>query len=104
MKIQEAQKAFNDTVQRIWQTRVPVHISREKVKKLQKLLIPERKHHTKITKESLKYGARVRERREETGLTQAELAEELGVSRSLISQIETGRHMPEQPRKFLLSI
>lgn len=37
------------------------------------------------------FGARVRERRQQKGLTQGDLAERLGISRTYLSQIEGGR-------------
>lgn len=39
-------------------------------------------------------GARVRQLRQERGLTQAELADLAGVSRQLVGAVETGRHLP----------
>lgn len=40
------------------------------------------------------WGSRVRQLRQERGLTQAELAELAGVSRQLVGAVETGRHLP----------
>ena len=40
---------------------------------------------------------RVRELREAKGLSQGELAEELGVSRQTINSIEVGRYIPSLP-------
>ncbi len=45
----------------------------------------------------------VRVRRLERGLSQAELAHVLGVSRQTINSIETGRYMPSLPLALLLA-
>ncbi len=46
---------------------------------------------------------RVRERRVELGLTQAEVATALGVSRQTVISIENGRYLPSLPLAFRLS-
>ncbi len=46
---------------------------------------------------------RVRERRVELGLTQAEVAAALGVSRQTVISIENGRYLPSLPLAFRLS-
>lgn len=45
----------------------------------------------------------MRERRAETGLSQAELAVAMGVSRQTINAIETGRHLPSLPLALALA-
>jgi putative transcriptional regulator len=45
----------------------------------------------------------VRERRQEALLSQAELAEAVGVSRQTINSIETGRYVPSLPLAFALA-
>ncbi len=45
----------------------------------------------------------VRERRAEVGLSQAELAAALGVSRQTINAIETGRYLPSLPLALALA-
>ena len=45
----------------------------------------------------------VRERRIELGLTQAEVAAALGVSRQTVISIENGRYLPSLPLAFRLS-
>jgi transcriptional regulator with XRE-family HTH domain len=44
-----------------------------------------------MTKQDMLIGARIREARQTAGLTQAQLAEQVGVSRSAVAQWETGR-------------
>ena len=46
---------------------------------------------------------RVRERRVELALTQAEVAKVLGVSRQTVISIENGRYLPSLPLAFRLS-
>ena len=45
----------------------------------------------------------VRERRTKRGISQAALAEVLGVSRQTINAIETGRYLPSLPLAFSLA-
>jgi putative transcriptional regulator len=45
----------------------------------------------------------VRVRREEAGLSQAALAEALGVSRQTVNSIETGRYDPSLPLAFAIA-
>jgi putative transcriptional regulator len=45
----------------------------------------------------------VRERRTERSLSQADLAEALGVSRQTVNAIETGRYLPSLPLAFDLA-
>lgn len=45
----------------------------------------------------------VRERRNERAISQAALAESLGVSRQTINAIETGRYLPSLPLAFALA-
>ena len=45
----------------------------------------------------------VRERRQARGLSQAQLAEALGVSRQTINSIETGRYVPSLPLAIALA-
>ncbi len=45
----------------------------------------------------------VRERRTERGLSQAELAKAVRVSRQTINSIETGRYVPSLPLAFALA-
>ena len=45
----------------------------------------------------------VRERRQARGLSQAQLAEALGVSRQSINSIETGRYVPSLPLAIALA-
>ena len=46
---------------------------------------------------------RVRELRRGSGLTQAELAEAMGVSRNTINSIENGRYIPSLPLALSLA-
>ena len=46
---------------------------------------------------------RVRDLREAAGLSQGQLAEELGVSRQTINSIETERYTPSLPLAFALA-
>jgi putative transcriptional regulator len=46
---------------------------------------------------------RVREKRTERGLSQAELAARLGVSRQTVISIENGRYLPSLPLAFRLA-
>lgn len=45
----------------------------------------------------------VRSRRDTLGLSQGELAKELGVSRQTINSIETGRYVPSLPLALALA-
>jgi putative transcriptional regulator len=45
----------------------------------------------------------IRDRRLKDDLSQAELAQSLGVSRQTINSIETGRYIPSLPLAFALS-
>jgi putative transcriptional regulator len=45
----------------------------------------------------------IREKRAERGISQAALAEALGVSRQTVNAIETGRYMPSLPLAFGLA-
>jgi putative transcriptional regulator len=45
----------------------------------------------------------VRERRAEQGLSQAALAQAMGVSRQTINAIETGRYLPSLPLAIVLA-
>ncbi len=45
----------------------------------------------------------VRRRREEAGMTQAQLADRLGVSRQTVNSIENGRYLPSLPLAFELA-
>ena len=45
----------------------------------------------------------VREQRTASGISQARLAEAVGVSRQTINAIETGRYMPSLPLAFALA-
>jgi len=45
----------------------------------------------------------VRERRDTEGLSQGELAKELGVSRQTINSIETGKYVPSLPLALALA-
>jgi putative transcriptional regulator len=45
---------------------------------------------------------RVRELREESGLSQGQLADELGVSRQTVNSIEVGRYTPSLPLALAL--
>ena len=45
----------------------------------------------------------LRDRRTEAGLTQAELAEALGVSRQTVISIENGRYLPSLPLAFRIA-
>lgn len=45
----------------------------------------------------------VRTRRQSLGLSQGQLAQELGVSRQTINAIETGRYMPSLPLAFAIA-
>ena len=45
----------------------------------------------------------MRERRGEQGLSQAELAQAMGVSRQTINAIETGRYLPSLPLAMALA-
>jgi len=46
---------------------------------------------------------RVREHRSRVGLTQADLATALGVSRQTVISIETGRYLPSLPLAFRIA-
>jgi putative transcriptional regulator len=46
---------------------------------------------------------RIRERRSEVGLTQADLAAALGVSRQTVISIENGRYLPSLPLAFRIA-
>ena len=46
---------------------------------------------------------RVREERTEVGLTQADLAAALGVSRQTVISIESGRYLPSLPLEFRIA-
>jgi putative transcriptional regulator len=46
---------------------------------------------------------RVREQRSEVGLTQADLAAALGVSRQTVISIENGRYLPSLPLAFRIA-
>jgi len=46
---------------------------------------------------------RVRERRTQQGLSQAELAAALGVSRQTVISIENGRYLPSLPLAFRIA-
>ncbi|HEY2312316.1 MAG TPA: helix-turn-helix transcriptional regulator [Streptosporangiaceae bacterium] len=46
---------------------------------------------------------RVKERRAARGLSQAELAAELGVSRQTVISIESGRYLPSLPLAFRIA-
>ena len=46
---------------------------------------------------------RVREQRQQTGWTQQNLAEHLGVSRQTVNAIETGKYDPSLPLAFALA-
>jgi len=46
---------------------------------------------------------RVRECRQQTGWTQQDLAERLGVSRQTVNAIETGKYDPSLPLAFALA-
>jgi putative transcriptional regulator len=46
---------------------------------------------------------RVREKRTERGLSQAELAARLGVSRQTVISIENGRYLPSLPLAFRIA-
>ena len=46
---------------------------------------------------------RVRERRTQRGLSQAELAAALGVSRQTVISIENGRYLPSLPLAFRIA-
>lgn len=46
---------------------------------------------------------RVRERRATANLSQAELAEAIGVSRQTVNSIETGRYLPSLPLAIVLA-
>ena len=45
----------------------------------------------------------IRDRRGERGISQADLAEAVGVSRQTINAIEQGRYMPSLPLAFALA-
>ena len=45
----------------------------------------------------------VRQRREDRGLSQGQLAEEVRVSRQTINAIETGRYLPSLPLAFAIA-
>lgn len=45
----------------------------------------------------------VRERREERGLSQAALGDQLGVSRQTVNSIETGKYDPSLPLAFAIA-
>ena len=46
---------------------------------------------------------RVREQRTQQGLSQAELAAALGVSRQTVTSIESGRYLPSLPLAFAIA-
>ncbi len=46
---------------------------------------------------------RIREQRSEAGLTQADLAAALGVSRQTVISIENGRYLPSLPLAFRIA-
>jgi putative transcriptional regulator len=46
---------------------------------------------------------RVREQRSQRGLSQAEVAEALGVSRQTVISIESGRYLPSLPLAFRIA-
>jgi len=46
---------------------------------------------------------RIREQRSDAGLTQADLAEALGVSRQTVISIESGRYLPSLPLAFRIA-
>ena len=46
---------------------------------------------------------RIREQRRQQGLSQAELAAALGVSRQTVISIETGRYLPSLPLAFTIA-
>jgi putative transcriptional regulator len=46
---------------------------------------------------------RVREQRSRVGLTQADLAQALGVSRQTVISIESGRYLPSLPLAFRIA-
>ena len=46
---------------------------------------------------------RIRERRGEIGMTQAELAAAVGVSRQTVISIESGRYLPSLPLAFRIA-
>ena len=46
---------------------------------------------------------RVREQRKQRGLSQAELADALGVSRQTVISIENGRYLPSLPLAFTIA-
>jgi putative transcriptional regulator len=46
---------------------------------------------------------RVREQRSQVGLTQADLATALGVSRQTVISIESGRYLPSLPLAFRIA-
>ena len=46
---------------------------------------------------------RIREQRRQRGLSQAELAASLGVSRQTVISIESGRYMPSLPLAFAIA-
>jgi putative transcriptional regulator len=48
-------------------------------------------------------GNSVRERRSQAGLTQADLAAALGVSRQTVISIENGRYLPSLPLAFRIA-
>src|SRR5687768_12737125 len=52
--------------------------------------------------ELLDFGGLVRSRREEMGLTQAELAERIGTTAAYVSQIESGRR--RWPERYIVAI
>ncbi|MCR4660792.1 MAG: helix-turn-helix transcriptional regulator [Clostridia bacterium] len=54
--------------------------------------------------EELKLFNRVAEYRKQKGMSQAELAKLVGVSRNTISSIETGQYEPSAKLAYLLSI
>jgi len=45
----------------------------------------------------------VRQLRESRGLSQGQLAQELGVSRQTVNAIETGRYLPSLPLAFAIA-
>lgn len=51
----------------------------------------------------VRYGQKLMEQRKRTGLLQREVAEDIGISQSIISHIECGRYLPSEhlERKLL---
>ena len=46
--------------------------------------------------DTMSFGSRLKEARKKSGLTQAEVAEKLNVSASMIAQYETGKRNPKK--------